>query len=159
MPITVIPSISATSVSTYQGTGAQGTVQNVWLLDGLVYSCNSISGASSGYSGQEAAIEADFYYPSGTDFSQLTVQTSSAAKAGATGMIYAYNWTTRVFDFLGQGALNPTQTTLNASVTSPASRYLSSSGEVRTLDKSRRAVACLRCAVLLAADLIQLVVQ
>ena len=132
--ITVYPEVSASAVSVVEGTAnGTGSVQNVWAVDGLDYTVKSVSGTANGYSGQEAAIEADFYFPSGNTFSTMAVQTSAAAVTGATGMLYAYNWSTGAFDYLGNATMSSAQTAFSFSVTSPASRYFSRSGEVRVI--------------------------
>lgn len=158
MPITVYPQTSASAVSVFEGKNGQGTVQDVWEIDGLVYSCTSVLGTANGYSGQEAGIEADFYFPSGTSFNTMSVQASASAVSGATGMLYLYNWNTKEFDYLGASALNTSQTYFAASPSAPAN-YVSSTGEVRAVVRALLPSHVSNQAFALAADLIQVTAQ
>lgn len=159
MPIAVYPPVSAYAVSVFEGTNGQGTVQNVWVIDGQVYSCRSISGVSNGYSGQEAGIEADFNFSSASSLNKLTVQASASAATGATGMLYLYNWTTAAWDYLGDAGLSTSQTNFSAASTKPASEYVSSSGEVRALVRALVPSHVSNSPFTLAADLIQVATQ
>jgi hypothetical protein len=118
----------ASAVSVYQGTAGSGALQDIWYLDGSTYSTGSVNSST----GQEAAIEADFVF-SNSSINGLSVSSYEAAATGASGFIYAYNYTSKSFVLLSSGFLSTSQTLLVGSTSSNGSQFLGPGGMVRIL--------------------------
>ncbi len=121
-----IGSNNATAVSTVQGAGVSGTVKNVWSLDGQSYSVGSVNTSS----GQTATVEADFTLTTANPTS-LTYAGNVAAGKGATGSMYAYNYTTKKFDLLGSGTIGGLDSHFSNTISSNVGRYIGTGGKVR----------------------------
>jgi hypothetical protein len=127
--ITVGPPVQSSGISVFTGTFVRGTLSSIWSVDGNAYQVRSVNTAQ----GQVAAIEADFILPS-TSISSLTVNTTSTAIPGVTGMLYLYDWTAGAWVYLSPSyPLGSAAATFSASGTGTISRFVGPGGQVRAL--------------------------
>ncbi len=128
--VSVVPPISASSVSLYQGINGSGTVASINTVDGICYKGTSVNSSS----GQIVAVEADFKLPI-TKLQTLSIKATAAARSGATEQVYAYDWVRKTWVIFGSVAFGSGQTTINVSVpsTSNPANFCSSTGQVKTL--------------------------
>jgi hypothetical protein len=127
-PINVHPQVQASKVKVFTGVTPLGQLSDIWFVDDLIYSVNSITGTA----GQDAAIEADFNLPS-SDLSGIRVSAWATAPNTATGSLYIYDWTTKTFEFLGNTNFKVAKTSLSGKGTQPGSHYIGPKGKVRVV--------------------------
>lgn len=75
---------------------------------------------------------------------------------GTTGMLYAYNWSTKQYTYLGATALGTSQTLMKAAVPGPIANYVSPSGQINVVVRSVMPTRLTRTGHTLSIDAIQM---
>jgi hypothetical protein len=115
------------------GYNGHGTVSDVVKVDGLYYTGTSVEASGS----QIVNVEADFTLPTGVVPPSLSVICSASAVKGASGLAFLYDWTTGQWVYLNQATpLGIAQTSVVASSTGSASRFIGPNGAVRAIFKA-----------------------
>lgn len=131
VPSLVSQVVSASAISTLEGTYVSGNVASVQVADGNNYDVASLLIKGLGYT---ASAQADFVLPV-TSASNLTVHAKVATHALSSGQIYLYNWATSKYDYQLPFAISPTGF-VEVTLPLPAqnlTNYIDSTGKVRVL--------------------------
>lgn len=122
---------SLAAISMFEGANSTGTVTEARTSDNRYFNVGSHKVLRVG---EVASAQSTFTVPSGTlDRGEVTFEAS--AVSGVTLNVFAFNWTTNNYDYLGAGPLTLSDSTRTVKMPVAISKYMNANRQVRILTR------------------------
>jgi hypothetical protein len=122
---------SLSAISMFEGTGSAGTVTEARTSDNRYFTVNSNKVLRVG---EVASAQSTFTVPAGI-LDRGEVSFEAQAVAGVTMNVFAFNWTTNNYDYLGAGPLTLADSTRLIKMPVAISKYMNASRQIRILTR------------------------
>jgi hypothetical protein len=128
MTSTTVP---LSAISMFEGSAPTGTVTEARTSDNRYFTVNSRQVLRIG---EVASAQSTFTVPNGTlDRAEVTFEASGVS--GVTLNVFAFNWTTNNYDYLGAGPLTISDSTRTVKMPVAISKYMNANRQVRILTR------------------------